>query len=391
MQYYVSGDGRISEAIDVTAHCDKYIPDDVTRMAFSSINNCIFLTSKSNQDTIFVYKYLDSGNQRVQSAWFKWTYNGEIYNMFSLGVNLNIMLKRFKAAKVTNWILGSGVWDSSNLWTTDGVWYADADALVEQNSFEIQAIHPTDYLDYFIDSSDIVEDTTKIVSASSDTISSYIELATSVYTFDGVVVGVESQTTTGYSIDVYLDDATVYSSINTSVTVPRNPFRRIVKVRITSTSSDMFILDGISGTHVTALDKQLFFNNTFQSGLINWTLGSGWSPIYGTKELGSIIPVQVDLGEWVLMSGGKGNLSGTLKFKTCQISSEEGSDFGLKVSNIKRNNDRIVKAKYTIDRRPMIYGDAKDVRLSIINDSDKGFRINSVTLEGNFNTRSRRS
>ena len=71
-----------------------------------------------------------------------------------------------------------------------------------------------------------------------------------------------------------------------------------------------------------------------------------------------------------------------LKCKTIMVASEEGSDFELKIEDIKRKTSRVVPARYTIGRKPTVYGDAKNMRVSIVSDSSKGFRINSVSLEG---------
>ena len=232
MQYSIIGDGRISEAMDISAHIQSYIPKNVTRLSGSSINNMLFLNSGDLSDTVFVYKYLDNGADRVQSAWFKWVFNGNVYSSFSLGKNLNLLINRFNAIASTNWVVGDGVWDNSKLWDNSLVWVMSPDSLSSQNQFETMPIFPQNYQGQFLD------DFTTV------------------------------------------DNETIISTI-------------------------------------------------------------------------------VRLGEWIASSGGSKDIRGHLKFKTVQISSEEGSEFNLVVDDVVRNTTRLIKSKYTVNRKPMIYGDAK--------------------------------
>jgi len=62
----------------------------------------------------------------------------------------------------------------------------------------------------------------------------------------------------------------------------------------------------------------------------------------------------------------------------------------LRIEDIARDSNRTVKAKYTVNRKPMVYGDAKNIRLYIENDTSKGFRINTVSLEGALTKRDRK-
>ena len=263
MQYAVTGDGRISEAVDISAHIQSYIPKNVTRLSGSAINNMLFINSGDLSDTIFVYKYFDDGGNRVQSAWFKWTFNGNVYSAFSLGKNLNLLISRFNAVAATNWVVGDGIWDNSKLWDNSQLWVMSSDSLTAQDQFETMSIFPQDYNAQFLDD-------------------------------------------------------------------------------------------------FTTVDNE------------------------------TIIPTVIKIGEWVQSSGGSKDIRGHLKFKTVQISSEDGSDFDLIVEDVVRNTTRQIKSKYTVNRKPMIYGDAKNIRISVANSNENGFRINTVSYEGALTKRDSR-
>jgi len=263
MQYEVRAASTSSEAIDVSAHVQTYIPNTITKLTGSPINNMLFLTSSVSDDTIWVYKYYDNGADRVQSAWFKWTYNGSIYHAFSLGRNLNILINRNKAVAATNWVVGDGIWDNSKLWDNSQVWVMAPASLVSQDQFEISPIFPQDYLGDFLDD-------------------------------------------------------------------------------------------------FTTVDNE------------------------------TIIPTVVKIGEWVQGGRTGKDIRGHLKFKTIQISSEDGSMFNILVEDVARATSRIIKSKYTVKRKPMVYGDAKNIRISITNSDIVGFRINTVSYEGALTKRDSR-
>lgn len=263
MQYEIKSTSTSSEAIDISAHIQTYIPKTITSLSGSSINNMLFLTSSDADDTVWVYKYYDNGGERVQSAWFKWTYNGNIYNAFSLGSNLNIMINRNQAIAVTDWVVSTGIWDNSHLWDNSNIWIMSPASLTSKDQFETTPIFPQSYLDNFLDD---------------------------------------------------------FTSVN---------------------------------------------NET-------------------------IIPTVVRIGEWVASSRGSKDIRGHLKFKTVQISSEDGSEFNLTVEDVARSTIRTIKSKYTVNRKPMIYGDAKNIRISITNSDRVGFRINTVSYEGRLTKRDSR-
>ena len=263
MQYEVNATSSTSNAVDISAHIQMYIPATVTKLSGSPINNMLFLTSSDADDSIWVYKYYDSGADRVQSAWFKWTYNGAIYHAFSLGRNLNILINRNNAVAATNWVVGNGVWDNSKLWDNSQLWVMSNASLSAQDQFETSPIFPQEYTGQFLDD-------------------------------------------------------------------------------------------------FTSVDNE------------------------------TIIPTVVRIGEWVASSRGSKDIRGHLKFKTVQISSEDNSEFNLVVEDVARSTTRTIKSKYTVNRKPMIYGDAKNIRLTIANAEETGFRINTVSFEGALTKRDSR-
>lgn len=389
MQYHIYGDGRISEAVDITSHVEKYIPANINTLSGSSINNMLFITSVDTPDTVYTYKYFDNNQERIQSAWFKWEYNGELYGAFTLGRNLNVLINRYQASTVSDWILGDGIWNSEELWTSDGIWVASPESLTASKNFEIQPIHPQDHTGYFIDASEFIEDIEKVENVTKTATSSALVYSCNVQMLYTSSISIDSSLIGLYNIDVVTSLGNNYSSVNAPLDLPRNPVDYVTSITITVNEPVDTVFTGFNFNYSNQT-QQLLHNSLFQDGITGWTF-TDWTINYGEKDIGSTIPVRVDLGEWVFKSNGVSQTRGTLKFKTCQINSEDGSDFELEISDIKRESVRTVKSRYTVDRKPMVYGDSRNIRLAILNNSENGFRINSVSLEGNYNSRNRRT
>ena len=80
-EYYVIDDTDRSDATDVTAHASKYVPDNVYDMSASTTENSLVCLTRDEPSSLFIYKWHWAGREKLQSAWFKYTFNGlEVLN-----------------------------------------------------------------------------------------------------------------------------------------------------------------------------------------------------------------------------------------------------------------------------------------------------------------------
>jgi hypothetical protein len=252
--------GKNIIAEDVTMIAPRYIGKDITSFTFSSVNNMLFLTVVDEPDSIYVYKYMRSGQEVVQAAWFKWKVQADVYKVFSFSDKLYLLTATFDDPDPADWLIQDGTWDSSGVWYSTAKWRSSPSSIAKTSKIQ--------------------------------------------------------------EIDIF------------------------------NNLADTAYLDNETTPYLS----------------------------------------EVDLGEWVFSNGGQKEPRGHLKVKTIEIDSESGSEFSLVVSDVNRNTIRFVEAKNTVGRKPMIYGDSENVRLSIRNQSTTGlgFKINNVSLEGQFNIRSSR-
>jgi len=73
-EYFVHGETLNTDAADVTAHVQRYVPSGITKLAGNAIEDVVFaISSKAGyENRIYVYKFFWSGDQKVQSAWSYW-------------------------------------------------------------------------------------------------------------------------------------------------------------------------------------------------------------------------------------------------------------------------------------------------------------------------------
>ena len=82
MELGTDGDTRRWVAHQVTAHIPTYVEGQVVKTALSKTERTMFTVTRATDgaltDTIYVYNYLWSNGQKVQNAWQKWTFQGDI-------------------------------------------------------------------------------------------------------------------------------------------------------------------------------------------------------------------------------------------------------------------------------------------------------------------------
>jgi len=74
-EYYVADDSLRNDAREITGHVPRYLPSGIKRIAGSSNEDVIIMQSSGSAvNELFVYKYFWSGQNKVQSAWGKWSF-----------------------------------------------------------------------------------------------------------------------------------------------------------------------------------------------------------------------------------------------------------------------------------------------------------------------------
>lgn len=99
-EYYVDTSILTTDAADVTAHAPQFIPKNVVQMVGNDILETIFMLSADEPNTLYCYKYYWAGEEKKQSAWFKWTFDFDIFGIGILDNYLYIIANRDSTASL---------------------------------------------------------------------------------------------------------------------------------------------------------------------------------------------------------------------------------------------------------------------------------------------------
>lgn len=90
-EYYIQPDSLTTDAADVTAHVPQYILNGEMTMEVVNSMDMLFVHSDTTPSTLFVYKYFWNGDEKPQSAWGRWTFEGDILGFKAIDSTLYII------------------------------------------------------------------------------------------------------------------------------------------------------------------------------------------------------------------------------------------------------------------------------------------------------------
>lgn len=76
-EYFVSDGGDQTEAIDVTSHCPRYLPDGIFKLAASTSEDMLVALSSKSPSSLWVYKFYFGESGKLQSAWSEWRFGAD--------------------------------------------------------------------------------------------------------------------------------------------------------------------------------------------------------------------------------------------------------------------------------------------------------------------------
>lgn len=75
-EYSIDNVRSTKDAINITGHVPKYIPIGVFKLTASTVEDILVALTSGDPASIYVYKYFFAQDQKLQSAWFKFTLGG---------------------------------------------------------------------------------------------------------------------------------------------------------------------------------------------------------------------------------------------------------------------------------------------------------------------------
>ena len=95
-EFFVSDDTDTNDALDITSHVPKYIPGNVVKMAAATNEDMLVVLSANKRDSLFIYKYYFSADEKLQSSWSRWDFGTDatILNVDFIESTLYLLVSR---------------------------------------------------------------------------------------------------------------------------------------------------------------------------------------------------------------------------------------------------------------------------------------------------------
>lgn len=96
-EYYVDpASGVVNDAVDVGGHVPSYIPAGAFKLSVSTTEDVVCLATTGDPDALYFYKYYWEGEQKLQSAWFRWTFgtNAQVLGHEFIETTLYLVIQR---------------------------------------------------------------------------------------------------------------------------------------------------------------------------------------------------------------------------------------------------------------------------------------------------------
>ena len=105
------------DSVEVTEHVPSYIPSNIIDMAGTTSEDMIALVSFNEKSSVYIYNYFWNNNQKVLSAWSKFTFTGDIRGIEFIGSTLYAVITNGTETNLVEMPLEAGLTDSAGFVT----------------------------------------------------------------------------------------------------------------------------------------------------------------------------------------------------------------------------------------------------------------------------------
>lgn len=113
------------EANEITNGVPQYVAGRIVHMAVNTLDNLMAILCDESQQTLYIYKYLWNGNQKVLSSWGKWKFGQpavapsiKVYHMAWVDSELFMLIKRKDGIYLEKMVLAPGFTDDDSEFVT---------------------------------------------------------------------------------------------------------------------------------------------------------------------------------------------------------------------------------------------------------------------------------
>jgi hypothetical protein len=112
-EFNINASNDTYDAAEVTEHVPAYIPKDIIDMAGTTSEDMLALLSSDEKGSLYIYNYFWNNNQKVLSAWSKFTFTGEIRGIQFIESTLYAVITNNGETNLVEMPLESGLKDNA--------------------------------------------------------------------------------------------------------------------------------------------------------------------------------------------------------------------------------------------------------------------------------------
>lgn len=93
-EFFSANSVDANSAVSITQVQDKYMPGKISNMVSSTNFSTVLVQTDDADETasVFVHQYLWDGEEKVQAAWYKWTFPYDVKNLYFSGPSVNVLM-----------------------------------------------------------------------------------------------------------------------------------------------------------------------------------------------------------------------------------------------------------------------------------------------------------
>lgn len=112
-EYTVNANTDTYDSSEITEHVPAYIPKNIVDIAGTTAENSLALLSGDEKGSLYIYNYFWNNNQKVLSAWSKFTVEGEIRGVEFIESSLYVIITNNGETNLVEMPLESGLSDAA--------------------------------------------------------------------------------------------------------------------------------------------------------------------------------------------------------------------------------------------------------------------------------------
>ena len=93
-EYFIDVASETNDANEISAHVPEYIEGVVKKLAVSSNEEVLLISSSTNRKELYVYKYYYNDKEKLQSSWSKWTFDADLIDVAFVGSIAFMLFRR---------------------------------------------------------------------------------------------------------------------------------------------------------------------------------------------------------------------------------------------------------------------------------------------------------